>query len=89
MGTYSDAYVGDAVVVSEGGALQLKLGPGGKKSFPLKHFDRDMFLYYPYHEMPELPVPVSFQIGPDQKAAAVTIDDLNDVGLGVLQRKAE
>jgi hypothetical protein len=66
--------------------LVLKLGPNGAKSRPLTHFDRDLFIYYPTPEMPEMPFAVTFQIGPDQKASQVTIEDLNDDGQGVLAR---
>jgi hypothetical protein len=60
--------------------------PNGAKSRPLTHFDRDRFIYYPTPEMPEMPFAVTFQIGPDQKAREVTIEDLNDDGQGVLAR---
>jgi hypothetical protein len=66
----------------------LKLGPGGIKSYPLKHFDRDLFIYFPYEEIPELLSGVTFQIGPDQKANQMTIENLNDDGQGVLRRVA-
>ncbi len=33
-----------------------------------------------------MPVAVTFEIGSDQKAAQVKIDDLNELGLGVLTR---
>ncbi len=44
-GTYGNAYVGEAVVSEEGGALTLALGPDGAKRFPLSHFDRDTFVF--------------------------------------------
>jgi CubicO group peptidase (beta-lactamase class C family) len=85
-GTYANEYLGDTVVAQENGLLVLKLGPNGAKSRPLTHFDRDRFIYYPTPEMPEMPFAVTFQIGPDQKAREVTIEDLNDDGQGVLAR---
>lgn len=85
-GIYANDYLGNAVVVEEDGGLALKLGPNGAHSRKLKHFDRDLFVYFPAEEMPELPVAVTFQIGPDQKASQVTIEDLNDDGQGVLAR---
>jgi hypothetical protein len=33
-----------------------------------------------------MPFAVTFQIGPDQKASQVTIEDLNDDGQGMLAR---
>ncbi len=85
-GTYANDYLGKAAVAEKDGGLVLKLGPDGAKSRPLTHFDRDLFIYYPTAEMPDMPFAVTFAIGPDQKASQVTIDDLNDDGQGVLAR---
>ena len=85
-GTYSNAYVGTAVIAEDNGSLMLKLGPDGTRSYALKHFDRDLFTYIPAKEMPDLPSAVTFQIGPDQKASQVTIENLNSDGQGILVR---
>jgi CubicO group peptidase (beta-lactamase class C family) len=85
-GTYANPYIGEAVVVEKDGWLEIRLGPGGKITFPLSHFDRDLFTYCPSPEMPTMPVAITFEIGPDQKATGVKIDDLNELGLGVLKR---
>ena len=69
--------------------MEIRLGPEGKAVFQLSHFDRDLFTYRPYAEMPTMPFVVSFAIGSDQKATEVTLDDLNDLGLGLLKRTAE
>ncbi len=88
-GTYGNDYFGDAVIAEEAGGLVARLGPGGIKSFLLKHFDRDLFIFNPVPEMPDLAIAVTFEMGPDQKATQVTFDDLNDLGLGVFPRKEE
>ncbi len=67
----------------------MRLGPNGEKSFPLKHFDRDLFIYFPAAETPDAPYAVSFEIGADQTASQLTIEDLNDDGQGVLARVKE
>ncbi len=85
-GTYANDYLGGAVVVAEGKGLTLKLGPDGSKSFPLKHFDRDVFVWYPSAETPDVPSRVTFLIGPDQKASQITLEPVNDNGQGVLTR---
>ncbi|MBK5197675.1 MAG: serine hydrolase [Methyloceanibacter sp.] len=85
-GTYANDYLGNAIVVEDDGGLALKLGPNGAHSRKLKHFDRDLFVYFPDEETPDMPFAVTFQIGPDQKASRVTIEDLNDDGQGVLAR---
>jgi Domain of unknown function (DUF3471)/Beta-lactamase len=88
-GTYANSYIGEAEVSEEDGGLKIGLGPDAKAAFPLSHFDRDLFTYRPTAEMPTMPFAVSFTIGPDQKAAQVTIEDLNDLGLGVLTRTGD
>ena len=79
-------YLGTAVVTEDKDTLTLMLGPGGVKSYPLKHFDRDVFTYFPDEETPDIPSAVMFEIGPDQKASQMTIENLNDDGQGVLGR---
>ncbi len=83
-GTYFNPYIGEAIVAEKDGRLEIRLGPEGKAIFPLSHFDRDLYTYRPSAEMPTMPVAITFEIGPGQKASQVTIDDLNELGLGVL-----
>lgn len=85
-GRYFNDFIGDAVVSSEGGALVLKLGPGGARPYPLQHFDRDLFLTFPDADTPDMPSAVSFAIGADGKASAVTIEFLDGNHLGTLRR---
>ena len=85
-GSYANDYVGVATVTAEGEQLTLKVGPDGKTVYPMAHFDRDVFLIYPDPEMPDTPSPVTFSIGPGGKAVAITIENLNSNGLGVLDR---
>jgi len=86
VGTYANSYLGTASVVDADGALVLKLGPHGARSFTLAHFDRDLFIYYPYTETPDLPVAATFTIGPQRTAVRLTLADLNDNGQGELAR---
>jgi CubicO group peptidase (beta-lactamase class C family) len=85
MGDYRSDYVGDAKVTESGGSLYLHLGPAGKR-FLLAHFNRDVFVYTPMAEAPKARSGVSFLIGPDGKASEVTVEDLNEYGLGRLTR---
>jgi hypothetical protein len=64
----------------------IALGPDGRTIYPMTHFDRDLFLIYPDPEMADTPSPVTFTIGPDGKATAITIENLNGNGLGALTR---
>jgi CubicO group peptidase (beta-lactamase class C family) len=85
-GRYTNPYVGEAIVKREAGSLVLKVGPREGQTTALHHFDRDLYLTYPDADMPEMPSEVRFSIGPDGRAAAVTIDFLDSGGLGTLQR---
>jgi len=85
VGDYSNDYVGNAKVTESGGSLFLQLGPAGRK-FPMAHFNRDVFVYTPMAEAPKARMGVSFLIGPDGKASEVTIEDLNEYGMGRLTR---
>jgi hypothetical protein len=67
------------------GSLFLCLGPAGRQ-FPLAHFNRDLFVYAPMAEAPKARMGVSFLIGPGGKASEVTIEDLDEYGMGRLTR---
>ncbi|MEI9403791.1 serine hydrolase [Mesorhizobium argentiipisi] len=85
-GHYANDFIGDAVVSRAGDGLMLKVGPAGARSYSLTHYDGDLFLTYPDAETPDRPVGVSFVVGPDGKASAVTIGFLDDNHLGTLPR---
>jgi CubicO group peptidase (beta-lactamase class C family) len=89
VGKYANDFAGEAVVSASGADLVLEVGPNGARSYPLKHFDRDLFLAYPDEETPDLPSTVQFMVGPDGKASAVTIGFLDAHKLGTLQRTAD
>jgi CubicO group peptidase (beta-lactamase class C family) len=89
VGSYSNDYLGTVSVVDADGALMLRLGPTGERSFRLKHFDRDLFVYYPYDETPDLPAAATFAIGAKNKAVHLTLADLNDSGQGELVRSGD
>lgn len=84
-GTYRNDYVGDARVIEADGGLALLLGPAGRR-FAVRHFNRDLFLYAPYAESPGWMVGVTFLVGPDGKAAEVTLENLDSDGMGTLKR---
>lgn len=85
VGTYANDYLGTASIVEQDGGLTLRLGPQ-KAPFPLKHWDRDVFLWYPAPELPDIPSTVTFTMGPERRAIQVVLSESNDVGQGVLTR---
>ena len=86
-GSYGNAYVGEATVSDDGGTLTVRVGPAGVTAWPLTHFDRDIFLYYPDAEMPDTPSAAQFTVGPDGRATALTLGSLDSNGLGTLRRQ--
>jgi hypothetical protein len=85
-GKYANDFVGEATIANSEIGLVLSLGPGGKTAFSLKHYDRDLFLYYPDAEMPDKPSAVTFTLGPDGKSTSMTIESMNANALGTLSR---
>jgi CubicO group peptidase (beta-lactamase class C family) len=80
-GTYQNDFFGDIEITVENGELVLHAGPD-KMPFPMKHWDRDVFLYQPSGENAYGLSGVSFQIGPDQSAAGVLIEYFDIHGQG-------
>ena len=50
------------------------------------HFDRDLFLTFPGADMPDMPSEIRFSIGPDGRATSMTIEFLDEGGVGTLRR---
>jgi CubicO group peptidase (beta-lactamase class C family) len=86
VGSYSNAYLGAARVTKADGAMRLKLGPEGAFDLPLTHYDRDLFTVVFSPELPDLRSAVTFRVGPGGKASSVTIESLDETGLGTLTR---
>lgn len=81
IGTYTSDYIGDAVVAAEGNGLVLKLGPK-PMTFPLRHYDRDLFLYQPVGENAGGLSAVTFTVGADGKAEKVVLENFDVTGEG-------
>jgi CubicO group peptidase (beta-lactamase class C family) len=84
-GTYRNDYFGDIEVVENAGALQLRMGPK-KIAFPLRHWDRDVFIYQPAGEMASGLSGVIFRIGPDRRATTVAVENLDIHDQGTFTR---
>ena len=85
VGTYANDYLGEVTVIEKGDGLVMQIGPQ-KLAFPLKHWDRDVFLSYPNPESPTAPSPVSFLVGSDDVASQIVISEFNINGQGSLMR---
>src|SRR5262249_26014893 len=86
-GKYESKLYGDMEIVDRGGDLAMKLGPK-LRSYSLAHWDRDVFLYQPVGEMSGGLSAMAFTIGADQKAASVTVENLDVDGQGTFERTA-
>lgn len=87
-GVYQNDLYGEIEITEEGGDLSLGLGPE-KEPFPIRHYDRDVFLYQPTGENAAGPSGVTFTVGPDRLATSVVIENLNINGQGTFNRPEE
>jgi CubicO group peptidase (beta-lactamase class C family) len=85
VGTYDNAYFGTVEIVKKDKSLFLRMGPK-KTSFPLRHFDRDVFFYQPVGEMAGGLSGVTFWVGPDRTGMKVVVENLDSGGQGTFTR---
>lgn len=85
VGDYSNDYVGKISVVERDKQLVLLMGPK-RFAFPLRAYSGDVFLYYPTAEWPTVPSALTFSMGPDGKAASLTLGDWVSTGNSVVNR---
>jgi CubicO group peptidase (beta-lactamase class C family) len=86
-GSYRNELYGPIAIAATDTGLVLELGPA-RQSYPMRHFDRDVFTFQPAGENAAGPSAVSFAVGPDQKAATVLIENLDANGQGTFTRAA-
>jgi hypothetical protein len=85
VGTYANAYYGDAEVAQKDGRLVLKLGPAGA-TFPLSHWDGDTFVLSPSSENAP-PGSISTAKFSRGVPATLAVEYLDQDGLGTFTRK--
>jgi CubicO group peptidase (beta-lactamase class C family) len=85
VGTYTNNFFGDIQIIEQGGGLAIVEGPH-KLTFPLKHYDRDLFTYQTEGENAVGGTGVIFTIGADGKATTVVVENLNLRGEGTFKR---
>lgn len=84
-GIYANDYFGDADVSLKDGKLALKLGPAGL-SFPLAHWDGDVFVFSPRSENAN-PGSISMATFSRGNPATLKIEYLDENGLATFTRK--
>ncbi|MGH7045687.1 MAG: serine hydrolase [Stellaceae bacterium] len=85
LGSYRNDLFGTIVIAVADTGLIVKLGPE-QQQFAMRHFDRDVFTYQPVGENAAGSSAISFAVGPDQKARAATIENLDIDGQGTFTR---
>ena len=85
VGNYRSDLYGPIWVAATDPELVLKLGPR-QELYVLRHFDRDVFTYQPIGENAYGPSAVRFQIGANQNATSLTIENLDTTGQGTFHR---
>jgi CubicO group peptidase (beta-lactamase class C family) len=83
-GTYTNDFYGEIQIIEQRGGLTIVEGPS-KLTFPLKHYDRDLFIC---DNSEGETGGVTFTIGADGKATAVVVEELNLHGDGTFKRKS-
>lgn len=86
VGTYHNAYYGDATIAKRGNALEAILGTK-HRSYPLRHWDGNTYSYAPVGEASTGIAAVTFHVTTGKRAASsVTFEDLNNEGIGTFTR---
>ncbi len=85
---YENDFFGKIDVVNQNGGLVLRMGPD-MHTFPMRHWDRDVFLFQPTGENAYGLSAVTFTIGANGRASSVTIENLNIHGSGTFQRGSQ
>lgn len=85
-GVYGNDPYGDVEIRSDGNSLELVMGPDGM-NFPLTHWARDTFVFTPAGENAAGRSAVTFMVGADGRATAVTIGYFDGNGQGQFMRR--
>ncbi|NYT86017.1 serine hydrolase [Pollutimonas harenae] len=88
VGTYTNDYFGDMGIIDQAGQLALVMSVSGK-TIPLDHWDANIYVFEPDGELAAVGsrYSVKFAIGPGGMAQSVTIELLDEYGLGTLTRR--
>src|SRR6266540_5059295 len=85
LGRYANDFFGDISIIEKDAELAIVQGPK-KKTFAMKHYDRDTFTYETEDENAVGRSGITFTIGPDGKATQVVVENLNVRGEGTFKR---
>jgi CubicO group peptidase (beta-lactamase class C family) len=86
VGTYDNDFYGPIQIVDRDGSLVMSQGPKPNE-FPLRHWDRDTWLYDPIGESAPGTSGVTFKIGPTGTAVSVVVENLDVDHIGTFTRE--
>ncbi len=86
LGTFDNLVFGVLEVVADGENLEIVLGPNDSR-FPLTHYSRDVFTYFPTGENAELDSAVTFVVDATGRASQVVLENLDLYGAGTFVRR--
>jgi CubicO group peptidase (beta-lactamase class C family) len=87
IGKYGNDFFGQISIIEKDGGLAIVEGPK-KKTFPMKHYQRDTFTYRTEGENAVGVSAITFTIGPDGRATKVLVENLNAHGEGIFKRES-
>ncbi|MGH2616899.1 MAG: serine hydrolase [Thermomicrobiales bacterium] len=87
LGRYANDLYGEIEIVEAVDGLAIVAGPN-RTTYPLLHFDGDVFSYEPVGENAFGVSGVIFTVGPGRQASAVLVDQFNAHGQGTFARSA-
>jgi CubicO group peptidase (beta-lactamase class C family) len=85
IGIYTNDFFGDIAIIDTPAGFAIVEGPH-KMTFPLRHYDRDVFTYETAGENAVGTTGVTFTIGADGKATTVVVENLHVHGEGTFKR---
>jgi CubicO group peptidase (beta-lactamase class C family) len=85
VGTYRNSFFGEIALVEKDGGLSIVQGPE-RMTFPMKHWNRDTFIYETRGESSVGTAGIIFTMRPDGRAQRVTVENLNVHGAGTFDR---
>lgn len=87
-GTYLNDFFGNIDIIAQGDSLALIAGPQ-KQTYPLTHYDRDIFTYDTQGENASGKSGVIFTVAPEGKASRVLIEALDKDHQGTFARETQ
>ena len=87
MGTYANDFIGSIEIVNQAGKLLMTQGPLKNHTYPLTHYDGNLFFYETRGENEVGLSGVRFNVDKNSKATTLWVENLDTYGMGTLTRQ--